>query len=68
MKVLLDIKDNKVSFMMELLNSLTFVKVKPLSDEKAELISNIKEAVDELNLIKEGKLKGIPAKELLNEL
>ncbi|KAB1065636.1 hypothetical protein [Salibacter halophilus] len=68
MKVLLDIKDNKVSFVMELLNSLNFVKVKPLSDDKAELMSNIKEAVDELNSIKEGKLKGIPAKDLLDEL
>ena len=68
MKVLLDIKDSKVAFVMELLNSLNFVKVKPLSDEKAELMSNIKEAVEELNLIKQGKLKGIPAKDLLNEL
>lgn len=68
MKVLLDIKDSKVSFVMELLNSLSFVKVKPLSNEKAELMSDIKEAVDELNMIKEGKLKGIPAKDLLNEL
>ena len=68
MKVLLDIKDSKASFVMELLNSLNFVKVKPLSDEKAELMSNIKEAVEELNLIKQGKLKGIPAKDLLNEL
>jgi hypothetical protein len=68
MKVLLDIKDSKVSFVMELLNSFNFVKVKPLSDEKEELKSNIKEAVEELNLIKLGKLKGIPAKELLDEL
>ncbi len=68
MKVLLDIKDSKVSFVMELLNSLNFVKVKPLSDEKVELMSNIKEAVEELNLIKQGKLKGIPAKDLLDEL
>lgn len=68
MKVILDIKDSKVSFVMELLNSLNFVKVKPLSDEKAELISNIKEAVEELNLIKQGELKGIPAKDLLDEL
>ncbi len=68
MKVLLDIKDSKVAFVMELLNSLNFVKVKPISDEKAELMSDIKDAVEELNLIKQGKLKGIPAKDLLNEL
>ena len=68
MKVLLDIKDNKVSFVMELLNSLSFVKAEPLSDEKAELMSDIREAVEEMKSIKEGKLKGIPAKELLDEL
>lgn len=68
MKVLLDIKENKVSFVMELLSSLNFVKVKPLSDEKAELMSNIREAVEELKLVRQGKLKGIPAKELLDEL
>jgi hypothetical protein len=68
MKVLLEIKESKVSFVMELLKSLSFVKVKPLSDEKAALLTDIKEAVEELNLIKQGKLKGIPAKDLLNEL
>lgn len=68
MKVLLDIKENKVSFVMELLNNLTFVKVKPLSDEKSERISNIKDAVEELNLIKQGNLEGISARDLLNEL
>lgn len=68
MKVLLDIKDNKVSFVMELLNNFNFVKAKPLTDEKAELMSNIREAVEELKLVRQGKLKGIPAKELLDEL
>jgi hypothetical protein len=68
MKVLLDIKDSKVSFVMELLNNLSFVKAKPLSEEKAELMGDIGEAVQELKLIKEGKLKGVPAKELLDEL
>jgi len=68
MKVLIDIKDSKVSFVLELLNSLSFVKVKTLTNEKADLISDIKESVDELNLIKKGKLKGISAKDLLDEL
>ncbi len=42
--------------------------MKKISDEKALLIEEIKEAVDELNLIRMGKLKGIPAKQLLDEL
>ena len=38
MKVILDIKDNKAAFVMELLSSLSFVKAKPLSDETAVLV------------------------------
>jgi hypothetical protein len=33
MKVILDIKDNKAAFVMELLNNLSFVKARPLSNE-----------------------------------
>ncbi len=68
MKILLDIKDNKAAFVMELLNSLSFVKVKPVTPEKARLLEEVKGAVDNLNLVKRGKLKARPAKELLNEL
>lgn len=69
MKVLIEIPDNKASFGLEVLRSLVFVKkVNPISGEKALLMEEIKEAVEELNLIKSGKLKGIPAKDLLSEL
>lgn len=68
MKVLLDIKDNKAAFVMELLSSLKFVKAKPITEEKALLIEEIKEAVGNLKLIKEGKIKAKPANELLDEL
>jgi len=37
-------------------------------NEKALLMEEIKEAVEELKLIRKGKLKGIPAKQLLDEL
>ncbi len=68
MKVLLDIKDSKVPFVMELLRNLSYVKAKPLSDEKAQLVTEIREAVQNLKLVKQGKLKARPAKELLDEL
>ncbi len=68
MKVLLDIKDSKVQFVMELLQNLSYVKAKPLSDEKAQLMSEIREAVENLKLVRRGKLKARPAKELLDEL
>ena len=68
MKILLDIKDSKASFFMELLNNLNFVKVGFLTDEKLELMSSIHESVEELKLVRQGKLKGIPAKALLDDL
>ena len=68
MKVILDIKDNKAAFVMELLSSLSFVKAKPLSDENAVLVEEIKEAVEELKLVRKGKLKARPARDLINDL
>jgi hypothetical protein len=68
MKVLVEIKDSKANFILELLNNFSFVKTKTISPAKADLIEDIKEAVETLNLVKHGKLKARPAKELLNEL
>ena len=68
MKVLLDIKDDKAIHVMEVLKSLPFVKAKTISDEKALLIEEIKEAVDNLNLVRQGKMKARSAKDLLNDL
>ena len=68
MKVLLDIKDDKAIHLMEVLRSLPYVKTKTISAEKALLISEIKEAVDNLNLVRQGKMKAHSAKDLLNEI
>ena len=68
MKILLDIKDSKGSFVMELLSNLKFVKVKPLTPYKAEVLEGISQAAKEMRQIKAGKLKGISAKDLLNDL
>ena len=68
MKVLLDIKDNKAAFVMELLSSFSFIKTKELTKEKAILIEEINEAVQEMKLIKAGKKKGRKAEDFLNEL
>ena len=68
MKVLVDIKDNKASFVMELLDSLPFVKTQTLTSEKALLIEEIKEGVEEMKLIKAGKKTARNAEEFLNEL
>ena len=68
MKLLLEIPENKAAFFMELLKSFSFVKAKPISPAKAQLLLELKEAVDNLNMVKEGKIKARPAKELLHEL
>lgn len=68
MKVLLDIKDEKALSLLDVLNSLSYVKATPISDEKALLMEEIKEAVENLKLVKKGLLKARPAKELLDEL
>jgi len=68
MKVLLDIKDAKAPFVMELLQSLSFVKAKPLSPYKAKVLEDVKEAVEEMKLVKKGKLKARNAEDLFHEL
>lgn len=68
MKLLLDIKDSKALHLFEVLKSLPYVKTTPISDEKSVLIEEIKEAVENLNAVRKGKLKARPAKELLDEL
>ena len=68
MKVLLDIKDAKAEFVMELLNSFSFVKTKPLTPYKANVLEGIKEAVEEMKLVKSGELKARDAEDLFNEL
>jgi len=47
---------------------LSYVKVKLISDEKALLMSEIKEAVEEMKLIRAGKKKSRNAEDFLNEL
>lgn len=69
MKILLDVKDSKAAFFMELVKNFSFVKkAMPLSDAKAELIQDTREAVVELKLIKEGKLQARNAEDLIDEL
>jgi len=41
MKILLEIKDNKATFFMELIQNFSFVKAKPISGEKAIFIEDM---------------------------
>ena len=68
MKVLLDIKDNKALHLLEVLKELPYVKTKQLTDAKAQLMSEIREAVEEMKQIREGKKQARDAEDFLNEL
>lgn len=67
MKVLLDIQDSKASSLMDVLNSLPYVKTQKLTSKKL-LVEEIKESVNELKLIRSGKKKARNAEAFLNEL
>jgi hypothetical protein len=68
MKVLLDIKDGKADFVMELLKNFSFVNAETLTPYKAGVLKGIKEAVDELKMVKAGKIKARNAIDLIDEL
>ena len=68
MKVLLDIQDRKASFFLELLENFKFVKARPLTPSYAMVLEELKEAVENMKLVADGKLKPRPVEDLLNEL
>ena len=69
MRVLVDIPDNKATFGMEVLKSLSFVrKAKPFSTSGSKIYDDLQEAAAEVRLHKQGKIKLKTAQELLNEL
>lgn len=70
MKIILDIRDNRMPFFMELVKSLDFISVvKEVKDEKkSQFVSELAEAFNDVKLYEQGKKKLKSAKELLNEL
>lgn len=68
MKLILDIKDDKVPFFLEMLKKFKYVKAEQLSAHKAEVFDSLRQAVDEMNQVTAGKLEARDAEEFLNEL
>ena len=68
MKVVLEINEGRVDFILNLLKKYSFVKVNTIKRPKEELVRDIQIAVEEMNLVKEGKLKARPVTELLDEI
>ena len=68
MKIILEVPDNKASSLLEVLKSISYIKVKPLTEQKALLMEEIRESVEEMKLIKSGDKKARNAEDFLNEL
>lgn len=72
MKIILDIKDNKAKTFLDFVRSLEFIHVHKeegyKEPTKKQILLELKEAVNELKLVEQGKLKARPAQELLDEL
>jgi hypothetical protein len=69
MKVLVDIPDNKATFGMKVLKSLSFIKrAKPMSTSAVKLWGDLEEAAEQVRLHKQEKIKLKTAQDLLNEL
>jgi len=69
-QITLNIPDKNYSFFMELVKSLDFVKKVKIDDDptKERILQDLHDSIEEVNLIKTGELKGVPAKDLINEL
>jgi flagellar hook-basal body complex protein FliE len=69
--ITLNIPGKEYDFFMRLVNQLDFVtinKAKNAEKSKEEFLEGLKEAVEEVNLAKKGKVKLKSAEQLLNEL
>ncbi len=68
MKVILDIPDNRAASLLEVLKSISFLKIETISPAKAIFLKELKSSVEEVVLAKQGKIKLKSADQLLNEL
>jgi hypothetical protein len=70
--ITLQVPDSKTTSFLDLVKQLGYAKkVQVLEDKprtKAEILEGIKEAVEEVKLIRAGKLKSVPLKDFLDEL
>ena len=68
MKILIDVKDYKAAFFMEVLGSFSFVKPEILTPASAQFFQELKQSAKEVSLAKQGKIKLKSAEQLLDGL
>jgi len=68
-QIIINVKEDKIQFFMELIKSLDFAQIdEQLDDSKEEIMDSLDQSFKELKLYKEGKLEATPAKDILDEL
>jgi len=72
MRLLLNIRDDKAGFLLELLRNFPFVTTEEVHDAtertEAQIIEDLREALEEVKLAKEGKIELQSARDFLNGL
>jgi len=67
----LEVKDNKFQFFKDLISNFRFVKIKEVEhdeDSDEEVMANIKNGIEEIRLVEQGKMKATPVRDFLKEL
>ena len=76
MEYIIDVKDTEAPFVLDLLRRFDFVRVRPAEEidddepelTKEQLLADVKEALEEVKLYKQGKIKLKTLDEFLDEL
>jgi len=68
MKTLIAVPDSKAPSLLEILHNIFYLKIKQLTNEKALLMADVREAVEEMKLVSAGKKEARNAEDFLNEL
>ncbi|NDP22710.1 MAG: hypothetical protein GZ091_16770 [Paludibacter sp.] len=68
MRVILEIPDNRAASLIDVLKSISFLKIEAISSAKADFLKELKSSVDEVILAKKGKKQLKTADQLLDEL
>ncbi len=71
MKITLEVPDHEATFLLELLRRFSFVKIQNSEEQqlaKEQFLQELGESIDEVKLIKAGKLKGYTLEDAMAEL
>ncbi|TLU99117.1 hypothetical protein [Dyadobacter luticola] len=64
-----EVDDKELSFLKSLLNHFSFVTIRETSeDTDEEVLSNLRQGIEELGMIQKGELKSRSAREFLKDL